>query len=80
MTSSTKVDLNAYRKLWTDFTTNKPEMLDVEKRSIESLKAYAQTRFNDLKKERDVQHQICMMHYWDGYINAISEILNMEDQ
>ena len=80
MTSSTKVDLNDYRKLWTDFTTNKPKKLDVEKRSIESLKAYAKTRFNDMKKERDVQHQICMMHYWDGYINAISEILNMEDQ
>ena len=80
MNSSTKVDFNDYRKLWTDFTTNKPEKLDVEKRSIESLKAYAKTRFNDMKKERDVQHQICMMHYWDGYINAITEILSMEGQ
>lgn len=61
------------------FKTKNPT-LDVERKSIESLKVYAKQRFQDMKKERDVQHQICMMHYWDGYINAITEILNMEGQ
>lgn len=72
-TAPSAVDLkNIFKK--------KNSTLDVEKQCIESLKAYAKQRFQDTKKERDVQHQICMMHYWDGYINAITEILNMEGQ
>lgn len=63
-----------------NFFQQKNPTLDVEKKSIESLKSYAKQRFQDTKKERDRQHQICMMHYWDGYINAITEILEMEGQ
>lgn len=75
--STTPID---YRNRWANFLNEKNPKLDVEKKSIESLKSYALQRFNDAKTERDVQHQICMMHYWDGYINAITEILNMEGQ
>lgn len=66
-----------------DFTKllhRKPKKLDVDKDSIVNLKKWAIQRFNDTKKERDLQHQICMMHHWDGYIRAITEILEMEDQ
>ena len=63
-----------------DFFKKKSPPLDVDRQSIERLKTYAKKCFQDSKKERDVQHQICMMHYWDGYINAITEILNMEGQ
>ena len=79
-TAPVSVNAHDYRKHWANFLNEKNPTLDVEKKSIESLKSYAKQRFQDMKKERDVQHQICMMHYWDGYINAITEILNMEGQ
>jgi len=66
-----------------DFTKllhRKPEKLDVDKDSIVNLKRWAIQRFNDTKKERDLQYQLCTMHFWDGYISAITEILEMEDQ
>lgn len=75
--STTPID---YRSMWANFLKEKNPKLDVEKKSIESLKSYALQRFNDAKTERDVQHQICMMHYWDGYMSAIREILSMEGQ
>lgn len=63
-----------------NFFEQKSPTLDVEKKSIESLKAYGKQRYLDALKERDPQYQICMMHWWDGYITAITEILEMEGQ
>lgn len=75
--STTPID---YRNKWANLLNEKNPKLDVEKKSIERLKSYSKQRYLEALKERDPQYRICMMHFWDGAISAITEILEMEDQ
>ncbi len=54
--------------------------LDVRKSSITSLMSWARHRQLDALRQFKGQDREFQATYWDGYIHAINEILNMEHQ
>ena len=54
--------------------------LDVRKSSIKSLMSWARHRQQDALRQFKGQDREFQATYWDGYMKAIEEILEMENQ
>ncbi len=62
------------------FTKPADPPLEVERSSIIRLRKWARSRYMEARSIKDHQHATYEMNYFEGWIAALDEVLEMENQ